>query len=175
MRWGSWNDIDWNRLEKTAFWIVAALLAFAAVTWIAIALASPAEAYELALPGPEAEEVEVLPIPSSPPRSSGVEVLAVTETPTPKMTPKPPAVPNGSVWDALADCESGGDWAANTGNGYHGGVQFLNSTWVSAGGTKYAGMACQATREQQIEIAQGWLAQTSWAQWPVCSRRLGLR
>lgn len=91
--------------------------------------------------------------------------------------PVPVAPPrsSGSVWDRLAQCESGGDWGTNTGNGYYGGIQFSAATWRAAGGTKYAPSAHLATREQQIAVAESWLAKTSWSQWPACSRRLGLR
>src|SRR5690349_4624021 len=63
------------------------------------------------------------------------------------------AAPAGTNWDAIAQCESGQDWHINTGNGYYGGLQFLTSTWLGAGGGKYAPRADKATREQQIEIA----------------------
>lgn len=79
-----------------------------------------------------------------------------------------------SVWDRLAQCESNGRWNLNVGT-FDGGLQFLPSTWLAAGGGKYAPYAWQATREQQIAIAESWLAKTSWAQWPACSRKLGLR
>lgn len=80
-----------------------------------------------------------------------------------------------SVWDRLAECESGGDWSTNTGNGYSGGLQWHPDTWDRAGGTRYAPYAWQATREQEIAVAEAWLARTSWDQWPDCSKRLGLR
>lgn len=86
-----------------------------------------------------------------------------------------PAVSNGSTWDALAECESGGDWSTNTGNGYHGGLQFNPTTWNSMGGGQYAPTADQATREQQIAIASKLQAQAGWGQWPACSSSLGLR
>lgn len=86
-----------------------------------------------------------------------------------------PAVSNGSTWDALAQCESGGDWSTNTGNGYHGGLQFNPTTWNSMGGGQYAPTADQATREQQIAIASKLQAQAGWGQWPACSSSLGLR
>lgn len=85
-----------------------------------------------------------------------------------------PESSGSSVWDRLAQCESGGNWH-HTGGRFSGGLQFLPSTWRAAGGTRYAPTAAQATREQQIAIAQSWLARTSWSQWPACSRRLGLR
>lgn len=83
-------------------------------------------------------------------------------------------VARGSVWDRLAQCESNGRWNLNVGL-YDGGLQFHPKTWIAAGGGKYAPYAWQATREQQIAIAESWLAKTSWAQWPACSKKLGLR
>jgi hypothetical protein len=64
-------------------------------------------------------------------------------------------------FDAIAACESGGNWSINTGNGYYGGLQFLQSTWVSAGGLAYAPRADLATREEQIAVASG-LPRSSW-------------
>jgi hypothetical protein len=87
----------------------------------------------------------------------------------------PPAPSGGSVWDALARCESGGNWSMNSGNGYYGGIQFLHSTWVSMGGRNYAEYPHQATREQQIAVAETLLSKYGWGQWPACSRKLGLR
>lgn len=86
-----------------------------------------------------------------------------------------PAVANGSVWDSIAQCESGGDWSINTGNGYHGGLQFNPGTWAAYGGTAYAPTADQATREQQIAIAEKTQAAQGWGAWPACTAKLGLR
>lgn len=69
-----------------------------------------------------------------------------------------------TMYDAIAQCESGGNWAINTGNGYYGGLQFLQSTWVGAGGLEYAPRADLATREQQIDIA----SRISRSSWPNC-------
>jgi hypothetical protein len=81
--------------------------------------------------------------------------------------------PTYGIWDRLAQCESSGNWHINA---YHdGGLQFLPSTWTAYGGEKYAPYAYQATREQQIEIAQRLQAAKGWGQWPTCSKRLGLR
>jgi resuscitation-promoting factor RpfA len=71
-------------------------------------------------------------------------------------------------WDQVARCESGGNWGINTGNGYHGGVQFSASTWSSHGGGQYAPSAELATREQQIAIAERVLATQGRGAWPVC-------
>jgi hypothetical protein len=78
----------------------------------------------------------------------------------------------GSAWDRLAQCESGGNWAINTGNGFSGGLQFTPTTWRSFGGT---GAAHKASREQQIAVAERVLAKQGWGAWPACSRKLGLR
>ncbi len=75
-------------------------------------------------------------------------------------------------WDQVAACESGGNWAINTGNGYHGGLQFSPSTWASNGGTQYASTAYSATKDQQIAIAENVLATQGRGAWPVCGRGL---
>lgn len=78
------------------------------------------------------------------------------------------------TWDRLAKCESGGNWAANTGNGYYGGLQFWQPTWEAFGGRKYAGRADLATREEQITVAEKVLDAQGWRAWPACSKKLGL-
>jgi resuscitation-promoting factor RpfB len=89
--------------------------------------------------------------------------------------PAAPAVAGGSVWDALAQCESGGNWSINTGNGFYGGLQFTSGTWLAAGGGQYAPRADQATREQQIAVATKVRdARGSYGDWPACSAKLGL-
>lgn len=85
-----------------------------------------------------------------------------------------PAQADSVNWDAIAECESGGDWSINTGNGYYGGLQFAPSTWREFGGTKYAPRADLATKEQQIAIAEKVLDVQGWGAWPACSRKLGL-
>jgi hypothetical protein len=77
-----------------------------------------------------------------------------------------------SEWDTVAACESSGNWAINTGNGYHGGLQFAPSTWLGYGGGQFASVAYLATREQQIAIAEKVLAGQGKGAWPVCGRGL---
>ncbi|MDK8898876.1 DUF3235 domain-containing protein [Corynebacterium sp. MSK004] len=89
------------------------------------------------------------------------------------MAPNAAAAPD-SDWDRLAQCESGGNWAINTGNGYHGGLQFNAQTWQAYGGGEFAPTANLATREQQIVVAERTLAQQGWGAWPACSASLGL-
>ncbi|WP_067570138.1 resuscitation-promoting factor [Nocardia acidivorans] len=85
-----------------------------------------------------------------------------------------PEVKDGNTWDALAKCESGGNWAINTGNGYYGGIQFDAGTWERQGGTRYAPRADLATREEQIAIAEVTRARQGWGAWPACTSRLGI-
>jgi resuscitation-promoting factor RpfB len=79
--------------------------------------------------------------------------------------------PSGSVWDKLAECESGGNWSINTGNGYYGGLQFSLSTWRAYGGT---GMPHEASREEQIAVAKRVQASQGWGAWPACTAKLGI-
>lgn len=78
-------------------------------------------------------------------------------------------VASAEDWDAIAQCESGGDWSTNTGNGYSGGLQFSPSTWQSFGGTEYAPNAADASREQQIAVAERVMAQQGPSAWPSCA------
>jgi resuscitation-promoting factor RpfA len=71
-------------------------------------------------------------------------------------------------WDRVAHCESGGNWAINTGNGYHGGLQFTQGTWSAHGGGQYAPSAQMATKEEQIAVAERVLATQGKGAWPVC-------
>ncbi|ORW31898.1 Resuscitation-promoting factor RpfB [Mycobacterium paraense] len=84
-----------------------------------------------------------------------------------------PPVSNGSIWDAIAGCEAGGNWAINTGNGYYGGVQFDQGTWERNGGLRFAPRADLATREEQIAVAEVTRERQGWGAWPVCSGRAG--
>ncbi|RPE45054.1 LysM repeat protein [Streptomyces sp. Ag109_O5-1] len=83
------------------------------------------------------------------------------------------AAADNGVWDRIAQCESGGNWHINTGNGYYGGLQFSASTWRAYGGTAYAGTADQASREAQIAVATKVQHAQGWGAWPVCSGRAG--
>jgi len=77
-----------------------------------------------------------------------------------------------SAWDKLAQCESGGNWKINSGNGYYGGIQFNATTWRAFGGS---GMPHQASKSEQIAVAERTLAAQGWNAWPACSRKMGLR
>ena len=84
----------------------------------------------------------------------------------------PPLVVTTNDWDAVARCESGGNWSINTGNGYYGGLQFSSSTWTGFGGGDYAPRADLATREQQIAVAEEVLDVQGPGAWPTCGRNL---
>ncbi|WP_217550782.1 transglycosylase family protein [Streptomyces sp. GbtcB6] len=100
---------------------------------------------------------------------AGVTGVAVA---APLMAAGSASAATASEWDAVAQCESGGNWAINTGNGYYGGLQFSASTWAAYGGTQYAAQANQATKAQQIQIAEKVLAAQGKGAWPTCGTGL---
>ncbi|MCX2185092.1 transglycosylase family protein [Streptomyces sp. SKN60] len=95
----------------------------------------------------------------------GVAGVAVA---APLMTAGSASAATSSEWDAVAQCESGGNWSINTGNGYYGGLQFSASTWAAYGGTAYAARADQASKSQQIAVAEKVLAGQGKGAWPSC-------
>jgi uncharacterized protein YabE (DUF348 family) len=102
-----------------------------------------------------------------------VEKVGTKKRPTPKVKKVPaPSSSSGLNWDAVANCESGGNWSINTGNGYYGGLQFSSSTWLANGGGDYASRADLASREQQIAIATKLYNQSGSSSWPVCGQYL---
>ena len=96
-------------------------------------------------------------------------VVASIGSPTPEVR----AIAAIGTWEDVAQCESGGDWAINTGNGYYGGLQFSQPTWEAFGGTEYAPRADLASKDQQIAIAERTLAGQGWGAWPTCSKQTG--
>lgn len=134
---------------------------------------------DLRIPTPE-EQLASRPIPGA---ASAVQPVAkaAPKTTTPKArtsaAPRPVAAPadasvNGGVWDRLAQCESGGRWNVNTGNGYYGGLQFSLSSWRAVGGSGYPH---QASKSEQIARAETLKARQGWGAWPACTAKLGLR
>ena len=99
---------------------------------------------------------------------------AVAGAPLLVAAPAANAAPD-SAWDKLAQCESGGRWDINTGNGFYGGLQFTPSTWRGFGGKEFAASAHQASRAEQIVVAERVLAGQGWDAWPSCSRKTGVR
>jgi hypothetical protein len=126
----------------------------------------------------------------SAPGAQAAEDLDAAALPTPAAAPMeatlysvgdvPPAsepvliASTDDVWDTLAECESGGDWDINTGNGYYGGLQFSLETWLNHGGAAFAEYPHQATREEQITVAEHLRAARGYAPWPSCGVELGL-
>ena len=105
--------------------------------------------------------------------SSGIRAARRQESPEQRQANTARAnAGGGTVWDRLAQCESGGNWSINTGNGYYGGLQFGMTAWRATGGS---GRPDQASRAEQIMRAEILLDLQGWGAWPACSRKLGLR
>jgi Transglycosylase-like domain len=136
-------------------------------TRIAAAEKTRLDAWFANLPGPA---------PATDALEDSQEVEAGTESQNDSVpAPAPTRHTSGSVWDTIAACESGGNWAINTGNGYYGGLQFAQGTWEAHGGLAYAPRADLASPAEQIAVAERTLASQGWGAWPACSSRAGLR
>lgn len=110
---------------------------------------------------------------AAPVRTEPVRVVATPPaTAAPAPPPKPGDPNDPATWDRMAQCEAGGNWSANTGNGYYGGLQFSLPTWESYGGTGYPH---EATKAAQIEVAKRLHAARGWDAWPSCAQELGFR
>ena len=116
----------------------------------------------LDLPGPTTVSH---PVPPPAPAPAAPVIIA------PPPPPGPPTFPLGGVWAELRQCESGGNYAIDTGNGYYGAYQFSASTWHGLG---FSGLPNQAPPATQDAAAVKLQARSGWGQWPACSRRLGL-
>jgi LysM repeat protein len=121
-----------------------------------------ARAAQAAIPAPP-------PAPAPAPVQTQAQAGGVPQAPssTPVST-SAPASSGGVNWSAIAACESGGNWSANTGNGFYGGLQFTEQTWLAYGGGQYASSANQASESQQIAVAQRVLGGQGIGAWPVC-------
>jgi LysM repeat protein len=124
---------------------------------------------KLRIPKPEEVLASRTPVQTAPKTTPKSTKKTTSYTPTPISTP---VVADGSVWDRLAQCEAGGNWAINTGNGYYGGLQFTLGSWRAVGGTGYPH---QASREEQIARGKMLQARQGWGAWPACTRKMGLR
>ena len=98
--------------------------------------------------------------------------LAGAAVATPLIGATSASAATSSQWDQVAQCESGGNWSVNTGNGYYGGLQFSSSTWAAYGGTAFAPTADKAGKAQQIQVAEKVLASQGKGAWPVCGTGL---
>jgi uncharacterized protein YabE (DUF348 family) len=112
-----------------------------------------------------------------------IENIGTKHRPAPKPQPAPAAAPShssptpppstsGLNWDGVAQCESGGDWSINTGNGFYGGLQFDYGTWLAYGGGAYAPRADLASRDAQIAVATRLYNARGSSPWPVCGQYL---
>jgi LysM repeat protein len=115
-----------------------------------------ARAARAAIPAPAPTQAQAVSVPQANPSAA-----------TPVSTASP-ASSGGANWSAIAACESGGNWSDNTGNGFYGGLQFTEQTWLAYGGGQYASSANLASESQQIAVAQRVLAGQGIGAWPVC-------
>ena len=120
-----------------------------------------ARAAQAAIPAPLPAPAAVSVPQASPPAATPVATVVPVSTAV-------PASSGGANWAAIAACESGGNWSANTGNGFYGGLQFTEQTWLAYGGGQYASSANLATAAQQIAVAERVLAGQGIGAWPVC-------
>lgn len=152
-----------TRAVKLSLTLLVAAMAAAFVIGFAVAAAA-----DIKLPSSTIGAAPVLVT-----RMASVKELNPLPTPRPVVRPAPRSAvtPSGDVWDRLRRCESADGRTSRNGL-YHGYFQFRLDTWRNAGGT---GHPMDHSYEHQKKVAQAWLARTSWAQWPACSRALGLR
>lgn len=141
--------------------------------YVAALAAQEAERKRLAAAAAEAQRVA-----AQAAQQATVRVARTVATPAPTVSPaqqtqRTPIYPpsSGVNWDAIAACESGGNWHINTGNGYYGGLQFAQASWAGAGGLAYAPRADLASREAQIAVAERLLQIQGIGAWPVCGQR----
>jgi hypothetical protein len=125
------------------------------------------------LPSPVAAPMQATLYPITAPAPTAA-VAATAAAPKAEAPPAAPFVVDEATWDRLAQCESSGNWAINTGNGYYGGLQFDVSTWNGYGGAAFAARPDLATREQQITVAEALYAKRGFQPWPACRIKLGL-
>lgn len=111
---------------------------------------------------------------AKPTTTTTAKPTTTTAKPTTTTTAKPAPVLGdpayAGTWDALAECESGSNWAANTGNGYYGGLQFSQASWENVGGS---GLPHESSKSTQIDLGKRLQARQGWAAWPTCARQLG--
>ena len=136
---------------------------------------SARSATDTAGPADDAEAVDAQPMPTPGTAPMEATLYSTATPPQPAAAaPAPVTYSGSSVWDDLAQCESGGNWAINTGNGYYGGLQFSHATWHGYGGGEFAEYPHEATRAEQIIVAERLRAARGYAPWPACRDKLGL-
>ena len=164
------NSADWpavwwanrTQVRNPNLLLVGQRISLPASGHVTAAMASAARA---AIPAPPP------PATPAPDPGSATPVSAVQSDPpgaAPVSAPAPASSSGGVNWSAIAACESGGNWSIDTGNGFYGGLQFTQQTWLGYGGGQYAASANQASESQQIAVAQRVLAGQGIGAWPVC-------
>ena len=133
---------------------------------------SPPSALHPLTPTDEALATSTTTTEPAPVTTTPTTVYEAVPSPQGRSTGRGSEPPAGDVWASLADCESGGNAATNTGNGYYGAFQFSLPTWRSVGET---GLPSDYSYSHQRAAAQRLQARSGWGQWPACSRKLGLR
>jgi hypothetical protein len=136
------------------------------------ALGTASEAPAAEAPAPQALEAAAPEAPEAPaPEAPAPEAAEAPAPEAPAPAPDAPPAPQRAYsvnWDAIAACESGGNWSISTGNGFSGGLQFTPGTWAANGGS---GSPANASREEQIRVAENVLRTQGIGAWPVCGRR----
>ena len=107
-------------------------------------------------------------------RVAAATATLATAVAAPVLMAAPAEAASDTTWNRLAECESSKNWDINTGNGYYGGLQFSGDTWDAYGGDHWADRADQATRAEQVHMAEKVLDGQGWGAWPACSEELGL-
>jgi LysM repeat protein len=160
------NSADWpavwwaNRTEvrNPNVLLVGQRLQLPASGHVTASIARAAQAAIPASPAPAPDPVSAAPVSTV---QSDPSAAAPVSAPA-------PASSGGVNWSAVAACESGGNWSTDTGNGFYGGLQFTQQTWLAYGGGQYASSANEASESQQIAVAQNVLAGQGIGAWPVC-------
>jgi LysM repeat protein len=161
------NSADWaavwwvnrHQVRNPNVLLVGQRLRLPASGHVTAAIARAAQAAIPAPPPPPPSPASTTPVSYSQPDPS-------TAAPVSTSAPAPSAA--GANWNAIAACESGGNWGINTGNGFYGGLQFTQQTWLGYGGGQYAPSANLATPSEQIAVGQRVLAGQGIGAWPVC-------
>ena len=161
------NSADWpavwwvnrHQVHNPNVLLVGQRLRLPASGHVTAAMARAAQAAMPASPPPSPSPASTTSVSYSQPDQSSA---------APVSTPAPASSAGGADWNAIAACESGGNWSINTGNGFYGGLQFTQQTWLGYGGGQYASSANLATPSEQIAVAQRVLAGQGIGAWPVC-------
>ena len=159
------NSADW----PAVWWVNRHQVSNPNVLLVGQRLRLPASGHVTAAMAHAAQAAIPAPPPPSPASTTPVsDPQPAPSAGAPVSTPAPASSAGGADWNAIAACESGGNWSINTGNGFYGGLQFTQQTWLGYGGGQYAPSANLATPSEQISVGQRVLAGQGIGAWPVC-------